>query len=84
MKNESFSFSDAIVHLHPPLQLLIKELSSHRDVFILLKMRRLGIAAAIGDKNSEMDIVHFNVDQQFLPSFESGLATGGPHGVRVM
>ena len=74
-KRSDASFSDAILHLKEPAETVMGEMHKDKDSYVLLKMGGMGIAM-IGREagSSDVDVVHFTVEHNYTPTFESNIA----------
>ena len=76
-QHPSLPFQEAILHLRSPLKCIMKEMKGEKDHFVILKMNRMGMAMICQNQGEEdMDVIHFNIDQSFTPTFESHIADG--------
>lgn len=82
-KNPNLQFQEAILSLREPLKQIMKEMKGEKDHFVILKMKKMGMAMICQNLGEEeMDVIHFNIDKTYIPSFESHIAyeeafTGG-------
>ncbi|KAK8816973.1 hypothetical protein WA556_002874 [Blastocystis sp. ATCC 50177/Nand II] len=74
-KRGDVGFSEAILHLKEPVGVVMKELPRGKDSYILLKMGGMGIAMIAREAGAEdVDVVHFTVEHNYTPTFESNIA----------
>ena len=74
-KRGDVGFSEAILHLKEPVGVVMKELPRGKDSYILLKMGGMGIAMIAREAGVEdVDVVHFTVEHNYTPTFESNIA----------
>lgn len=74
-KRSDVGFSEAILHLKEPVGVVMKELPREKDSYILLKMGAMGIAMIAREAGAEdVDVVHFTVEHDYTPTFESNIA----------
>lgn len=76
-KNTSLQFHEAILSLREPLKQVMNEMKGEKDHFIILKMKKMGMAMICQNQGEqELDVIHFNIDKTYTPSFESHIAYG--------